>query len=56
MMSKYRVHYSNKGKREKTQAWDTRKQAEECKKFLLFQGATSISIRKGERRCAIGSI
>lgn len=46
---KYCVHYSNQGKREKSKAWNTRKEAEVCKEFLRFQGATSISIHKGER-------
>ena len=45
---KYRVHYSNQGKREKSPTFATYEEAEECADFLKFQGAKKVTIRKAE--------
>ena len=45
-MTKYIVYYTNINKREKSPAYSTREEAEECAEFLKFQGAKRLSIRQ----------
>ena len=42
----YIVYYNNQGKKEKTGIWQTKKEAEECARFLKFQGAGKVKIIK----------
>jgi len=43
----YYVTYRNEGRPEKTRIFQTRKEAEESRDFLIFQGATGVRVREG---------